>query len=168
MTPAELLVDAFGRVPPTVRAAVTGLDVEQLAWRPAPTANSLAWLVWHLARIQDAQVAELAGTPQVWTTQGWHARFALPFEPKEHGYGHTAEQVALVRAPADLLLGYLEDTHTATVGYLRGVSPADLDRVVDQRWDPPVSVGVRLVSVVDDCAQHAGQAGYLRGLLDAG
>lgn len=168
MTPNELLSDAFGRVPEAADGAVRGLSREALAWRPMGHGNSIAWLVWHLARIQDAQVADIAGTSQVWTTDGWYERFALPFGPEEHGYGHSDEQVAAVQAEADLLLGYLAAVHAASLDCLRGLSEADLDRVIDRNWDPPVTVGVRLVSVVDDCAQHIGQAAYLRGLIDSG
>ena len=53
----------------------------------------------------------------------------------------------------------------ATVAYLATVAPEDLDRVVDERWDPPVTLGVRLVSVLSDDLQHAGQAAYARGLI---
>ena len=57
--------------------------------------------------------------------------------------------------------------HEATVAYLATVTPEDLDRIVDERWDPPVTLGVRLVSVVSDDLQHAGQAAYVRGLVTA-
>ncbi|HEY1133373.1 MAG TPA: DUF664 domain-containing protein [Nocardioides sp.] len=168
MTPAQLLEDAYGRVLENGLAVVEGLDDDQLAARPAPDANSIAWLVWHLTRVQDDHVADVAGTPQVWTTQGYAARFALPLDEDDTGYGHSAEQVAAVRAGAEDLRGYLQATHDATVTFLRTVAAEDLDRVVDTRWDPPVTLGVRLVSVVDDGAQHVGQAAYVRGLLAAG
>ncbi|MDQ1105469.1 hypothetical protein QE364_001027 [Nocardioides zeae] len=165
MTPAQLLEDAYDRVLENALAAVDGLTEEQLATRPGPDANSVAWLVWHLTRVQDDHVADVAGTAQVWTTQGYAARLALPLEESDTGYGHTSEQVAAVRASAEDLAAYLRATHAASVAYLRTVGADDLDRVVDERWDPPVTLGVRLVSVADDGAQHAGQAGYVRGLL---
>ena len=167
MNPADVLIDLFERVLENGLAAVDGLDEEQLAHRPTPDANSIAWLVWHTARGQDTQVAHLAGTEQVWQTQGWVDRFALPIDPKDHGYGHTSEQVGQVRAGADLLAGYLRAAHEATVAYLRGLGEADLDEVIDTSWDPPVTRGVRLVSIADDDAQHVGQAAYVRGLLGA-
>ncbi len=167
MNPADVLIDLFERVLENGLAAVDGLDEEQLAHRPTPDANSIAWLVWHTARGQDAQIAHLAGTEQVWQTQGWVDRFALPIDPKDHGYGHTSEQVGQVRAGADLLAGYLRAAHEATVAYLRGLGEADLDEVIDTSWDPPVTRGVRLVSIADDDAQHVGQAAYVRGLLGA-
>ena len=167
MTPAELLTEACQRVLQTSTGAVDGLTVEQLTHRPEPDTNPIGWLVWHLARVQDDHVADVAGTEQVWTGQGYADRFGLPLDVADHGYGHTGEQVGLVRAPADLLADYHRATHEASVAYLAGLSAHDLDRVVDERWDPPVTLGVRLVSIVDDEIQHAGQAAYARGLLDA-
>jgi Protein of unknown function (DUF664) len=165
MTPAELLTDAFERILKTATAAVDGLTQDQLATRPAPEANSIAWLVWHLTRIQDDHVADVAGTEQVWTAQDFVTRFDLPFESSATGYGMNSEEVGHVRVGAELLAGYLRAVHDATVAYLATVTPEDLDRIVDERWDPPVSLGVRLVSVVSDDLQHAGQAAYARGLI---
>lgn len=165
MTPAEILTDALDRVLGDVEAVLDGLDEDALAHRPTPQANSIAWLVWHLTRVQDDHLADVAGVEQVWTAQGYVDRFGLPFAPEEHGYGHTAEQVAQVRASADLLLDYYRATHRQSLDYLAGIGEDDLDRVVDERWDPPVTLGVRLVSVINDCTQHVGQAAYLRGLL---
>ena len=167
MTPADVYLDFFERILENGTAVVGGLDEDQLAHRPTPTANSIAWLVWHAARVQDAQIADVAGTEQVWFTGGWVERFALDLDPQDHGYGHTSEQVGKVRAPGDLLAGYLTATHQATAAYLDTLDADDLDRIVDDRWDPPVSLGVRLVSIADDDAQHVGQAAYLRGLIEA-
>lgn len=165
MTPAELLTESLGRVHESGLAVVEGLSPDQLAERPAPDANPIAWLVWHLARVQDDHVAEVAGLEQVWTAQGFADRFGLPFEVGDIGYGHSSEQVGQVRADAQLLAAYLSAVHEQSVGYLATVTEADLDRVVDERWDPPVTLGVRLVSVVNDDTQHVGQAAYVRGLL---
>jgi uncharacterized damage-inducible protein DinB len=165
MTPADIFIDFFERILENGVAAVEGLDRDQLAHRPAPDTNSIAWLVWHTARVQDAQIAHLAGTEQVWFTQGWVERFKLPIDPADHGYGHSSEQVGKVRADAGLLADYLRATHETTVAYLRGLTEDDLDEVVDTNWDPPVTRGVRIVSIADDDAQHVGQAAYLRGLL---
>jgi len=166
MTPAELLADAFTRIREGVERVVDGLDADQLAQRPADGANTVGWLVWHLSRVQDDHVADAAGLEQVWTSGGWHERLGLPFEAAETGYGHSAEQVAQVRGvDADQLLGYLDAVHQQTLAYVEGLSPEDLDRVVDRHWDPPVTLGVRLVSVVNDDTQHLGQAAYARGLL---
>ncbi|GAA4373774.1 DUF664 domain-containing protein [Actinomadura verrucosospora] len=165
MTSAELLTDAFDRIRQVVHGAVGGLSGPQLARRPAEDANSIAWLVWHLTRIQDDHVAGVAGTGQVWTRDGWADRFALPFDASDTGYGHTPDDVAAVRVEADLLTGYHDAVHARTVRYVSALTDADLPRIVDRAWDPPVTLAVRLVSVVSDDLQHAGQAAYVRGLL---
>lgn len=167
MTPAELLTDAFERVRDSALAAVDGLTPDQLAHRSTPDANSMAWLVWHLARVQDDHVADVAGSEQIWTSRGFGERFALPFDDSAIGYGQTSEEVGEVRAGAELLAGYLTAVHDRTVEYVATIEPDDLDRVVDESWDPPVTLGARLVSVVNDDLQHAGQAAYARGLLGA-
>jgi uncharacterized damage-inducible protein DinB len=162
----ELLTDAFSRVRDQVPEVVSGLDVDQLAWRPDDGANSIAWLVWHLTRIQDDHIADVAGTEQVWTSAGWYDRFGLPFAPRVHGWGHRPDDVAKVRVDADLLAGYHADTAARAIEYVSPLTPEELDRIVDERWDPPVSLGVRLVSVVNDTTEHIGQAAYVRGMLD--
>ncbi|CAQ00827.1 mycothiol transferase [Clavibacter sepedonicus] len=167
MTPAtDLLVDAYGRIVEIVRDAVDGLDVDDLAFRPDAEANSIGWLVWHLARVQDAQVADVAGQEQTWSTGGWAERFALPFDGSATGYGQSSDDVAALEGVTpELLVGYLEAVQSATLAYLAGLDDAELDRVVDQDWTPPVTLGARLVSVLADDLQHAGQASYLAGLV---
>ncbi|MEV4056970.1 DUF664 domain-containing protein [Amycolatopsis sp. NPDC049688] len=167
MNVAELLVDGFGRVQGTVHAAVEGLTAEQLRTRLDGEANSIAWLVWHLTRVQDDHVADVAGTEQVWTGQDWLSRFGLPFPAGDTGYGHRPADVEAVRVgDPGLLTGYYDAVHEQTLRYVSGLADDDLDRIVDEAWDPPVSLGVRLISVLDDDIQHAGQAMYVRGLLE--
>ncbi|MEN5075573.1 DinB family protein [Isoptericola cucumis] len=161
-----LLTDAFDRVAGEVRRVLDGATPDLLAYRPDPDANSVAWLLWHLARVQDDHVADVAGTPQRWTAGGWADRFALPLDRSDTGYGHTPDEVALVRPGADLLRGYVDDVHAATLGFVATLAGDDLERVVDTAWDPPVTLGVRLVSVVADDLQHVGQASYVRGLAE--
>jgi hypothetical protein len=162
----QLLEDAFGRIPGVVRGAIEGLPPAALGWQPAPGANPIGWVVWHLTRVQDDRVAELAGTTQVWA-DGWAARFGLPAGATDTGYGHTPEQVAALRPEGvGVLLDYLAAVTDGTRRFLATIGDDDLDRVVDTSWDPPVTMGVRLVSVLDDDLQHAGQVAYLRGLYD--
>ncbi len=165
MDSADVLVDAFERIRDTVHPAVNGLSPAELAYRPDEESNSIAWLVWHLTRIQDDHVAALRGVEQVWTAGGWFERFSLPLDPSDTGYGHDAAAVAAVTGDAASLLGYFEEVHQATVAYLPSLTDADLDRVVDRSWSPPVTAGIRLVSVIADDLQHAGQAAYIRGML---
>lgn len=166
----ELLIEGFDRLPDLVHGAVDGLSAKQLHWAPAPGANTIGWLVWHLTRVQDEHIADLihgtSGAEQLWVTGDWAARFGLKANPHDTGYGHMAAQVASVRPDGpDVLVGYFEAVAARTRDWLGTLSADDLDRIVDERWDPPVTLGVRLVSVLDDDTQHVGQAAYVRGLL---
>lgn len=166
MTTAELLADALSRVREVVHAVTEGLTPDQLTFRPQPAANSIAWLIWHLTRVQDDHVSEVAGTDQEWTAGGWADRFGLPFDHSATGWAHSSEEAGRVRVDSVVLLTeYYDAVHERSLEFIAGLADTDLDRIVDERWDPPVTLGVRLVSVIDDDAQHAGQAAYLRGLL---
>jgi hypothetical protein len=162
----DVLNDAFGRLPGLVRAAVKELTPEQLRWAPAEGANPIGWLVWHLTRVQDDHVADLIDGKQLYITGDWAPKFGLKADPSDIGYGHSPAQVAAV-APASwrVLVDYYTAVHGRTLSLIDGLSAADLDRIVDENWDPPVTLGVRLVSVLNDDTQHVGQAAYVRGLL---
>lgn len=166
----EILRDSFNRLIEHVDALTDDLNDEVSFFRPATVsgtqANSICWLIWHSARIQDAQLADIAGVEQVWFRGGWVDRFALELPRDSHGYGHSATDVGKVRAPADLLAGYYHAVHRMTLEYVAGVTAEELARVVDENWNPPVTASVRLVSIIDDCAQHLGQAAYLRGITN--
>lgn len=160
----ELLLDAFGRIHEAVAAALAGVDDETLLRRPAGSGNSMAWLIWHLSRVEDAQVASVASLDQVWTAKDFAGRFDLPLSRRDTGYGHSSKQVDAVRASAELLLDYYDAVHRQTVEFLKTLGDEDFDRIVDTRWDPPVTLGVRLVSTIADSLQHVGQAAYAKGL----
>ena len=164
MDEAAVLTDAFGRVSEVVHSAVDGLDEDELARRLDGRGNSIAWLIWHLTRVQDDHVADAFGEAQVWHDE-WVEHFDLPFDGGDTGYGHNSDDVAAVRASAELLLGYFDAVHGRTLALVGTLGTSDLDRIVDENWDPPVTLGVRLISVISDDLQHAGQANYVRGLL---
>ncbi|MFB2585291.1 mycothiol transferase [Herbiconiux liukaitaii] len=165
----DLLEDGFTRIRDTVRRVTDGLGPETLGARIDPEANTIAWLVWHLTRVQDDHIADAAGTEQVWTSGGWADRFGLPFADKATGYGQSPAEVAQVAGPgvtAESLVGYHEAVFAATTAYLRSISEGELERVVDEAWDPPVTLAVRLVSIISDDLQHAGQASFVRGVVE--
>lgn len=167
MDTPQVLTDAFDRIEHEVETAVAGLDGDGLSYRPDADANSIGWLVWHLTRVQDDHVSEIAGLPQAYVEDGWAERLGLVPDTVDTGYGHTPEQVAAVRFDrADEILAYHRAVSARTRAYLATVTSAELDRIIDRRWDPPVSVGVRLVSVISDDLQHAGQANFVRGMYE--
>jgi hypothetical protein len=167
METSDVLIEAFGRIRQLVQRSVAGLDADALAYRPEADANPIGWLVWHLTRIQDDHVAEIAGHDQTWTTDGWAGRFDMKSGSLDTGYGHTSEQVAAIKPEGpDTLTGYHTAVSDRTLAYLSTIDATELDRIIDSSYDPPVSVGVRLVSVISDNLQHVGQALYVRGILE--
>lgn len=167
MGTSDILIDAYGRIRELVHMSANDLDQAALAYRVEADANSIAWLVWHLTRVQDDHISDIAGRDQTWVEGGWAQRFDMAPDPRNTGYGHTSAEVAAVR-PTDpaVLVGYHDAVWARTVEYLETLTTEELDRVIDSSYDPPVSVGVRLVSVVSDNLQHAGQARYVRGIVD--
>ncbi|MFF6862302.1 mycothiol transferase [Streptomyces ardesiacus] len=166
MLAKDILIEGYGRIQEEVHAAVEGLDPDGLNACPAAGANSVAWLVWHLTRVQDDHVADAFGLDQVWLSGEWEKRFGLGLPRDDTGYGHSSAKVAKVRVDsAGLLTGYYDAVHEQTLRALRSLTAQDLERVVDDNWDPPVTLAVRLVSVLSDDLQHVGQAAYVRGLV---
>lgn len=162
-----ILVDAFDRVAQEIPGLVSGLSDAELLWRPDDESNSIAWLVWHLARVQDDHMAGVGQVEQAWTAQGWEQQFALPYDTSDIGWQQTSEQVGQFSvADPQLLVDYQRAAHELTIEVLHGLDATDFARIVDRRWDPPVTAAVRVVSVINDITQHLGQVGYLRGLVE--
>lgn len=164
MDARDVFLDAFERVRDFFHQEVEGLTEDELLYRADSKANSVAWLAWHLTRVQDDHVSEVAHADQAWASGGWSQSFNLPLDVWDTGYGHKTQQVGDVRATAELLIGYHDDVYKATRRYLKGLTPDTFDTVVDRRFDPPVTLGVRLMSVVADDLQHIGQIGFVKGL----
>ncbi|WP_165070325.1 mycothiol transferase [Marisediminicola senii] len=166
-TAGGILIDGLTRSRDGAREAVDGLTPAQLAHRVDTEANTIAWLVWHSARVQDSHVAEADGSEQLWLADGWVDRFGFDLERDDTGYGHTPEQVAAVSVDSpELLVEYFDAVHQRTVAYVATLDDDAVAAIVDERWTPPVTLAVRLVSVIDDCAQHIGQAAFVRGLIE--
>ena len=160
-----LLTEGFGRITELYDGVAEGLDDETLHHRPGGTGNPIGWLLWHLARVQDDHVADLA--------DGRAGLGAVPgtVRPAQRHRRHRLRphQRAGRRAPdrgRRAARGVPPRGDAATARYLETVDEAELEREVDQNWDPPVTAGQRLVSIQGDCLQHLGQAAYVKGLLD--
>jgi hypothetical protein len=167
MQPHDLIIAALERIHGILQRTLDGLSLEELHHQPRADANSIAWLVWHLTRVQDVSLSGIADEEQLWVTQGWHAKFARPADPKLDGFGHTPEDIAAFRVPSgQTLLDYHERVLDRSKSYVAALTPEALDRELNEpQWQPLPTVGVRLVSVLSDNLQHAGQAAYLRGLI---
>lgn len=163
----ELIKDGYGRVLEVLEGALEGLTQDDLNQQPHPDGNSMSWLTWHLTRVQDDHIADLIGEEQLWLSGGWHARFNRASNPKDIGWGHSSEEVAAFKSPdVETLLGYHRAVLERSKHYIAALSTSDLDRELNEPWYQPLpTVGVRLLSIMSDNLQHAGQVAYLRGLL---
>lgn len=166
MNTTDVLKDSFQRIGDQLHHVLDGLSPEQLSYRPHDDANSIAWLTWHLARVHDDHMSEIAGREQAWVSDGWAEKFGMEPDPHNQGTGHGSAEVAAIKPDGELLLAYHDAVLARTNEYLKVLTPEELDRVIDTRWDPPVTVGVRIVSVINDSTEHAGQAAYVRGLVE--
>ena len=165
----ELLTDGYERISQVLSRALTGLSTDNLKQQPHPDCNSIGWLAWHLTRVQDHHIADLMGEEQLWISDGWHAKFNRAADPKDVGFGHSSQDVAAFESPdVPTLMGYHQAVLERSKRYIASLSASDLGRELNEPWYQPLpTVGVRLISVLSDNLQHAGQAAYVQGLLKA-
>jgi hypothetical protein len=163
----QLVMDIYVRISQVLEKALEGLATDDLNQQPHPDCNSMGWLAWHLTRVQDDHIADLMGEEQLWIKDGWYARFKCDPNTKDIGFGHSSEEVAAFKSPdAETLLEYHGAVLERSKRYITGLSMADINRELNEPWYQPLpTVGVRLVSVMSDSLQHAGQVAYVRGLL---
>lgn len=165
MDALDLLRDLTSRPRDAAERLRHQLNPVTLNARPGGHPNSVAWLLWHTGREIDVQLADLVGGEQVWTAGGFDQRFDLGPAGDAVGYGHTdAEARRIVIEDGGGVLDYVHATLTAMDDYLGTLSAAALDDIIDEQWDPPVTRGARLVSIVDDAIQHLAQAAYVLGM----
>lgn len=163
----ELMIDSYGRILEILESALEGLTQDDLNVQPHSDSNSIGWLVWHLTRVQDDHVGGLMGEEQLWIKDEWHSKFNRAPDRKDIGFGHSSEEVSAFKSPdIEILLEYHRAVLERSKRYIHSLSEVELDRQLDEPWFQPLpTVGVRLVSVMSDCLQHAGQVCYVRGLL---
>jgi hypothetical protein len=163
MVETDILLDAFTRVNESLHRTLANLTEVELTREPHPP---IGWLAWRLTRIMDSNVSRLDGIEQLWIAGGWAARFGMPPEPADFGRSatHTREQVRAFRASAALLLAYHDATYERMKMYFKTLSAEDLSRQLDEpQYQPPPTVAVRLVSVLENALANAGQVSYLKG-----
>jgi len=154
----------FAQRPVEAARNLPALSAEQLNAHPAGHPNSIAWLLWHAGREIDVQLAHLSGANEVW--ESYRDKFGLGELGDSVGYGHSRDQAHQIRvSDQQLLVDYVQACLQALIEYTGTLSEEDLDEVIDHHWDPPVTRGVRLVSIVDDATQHVAQAAYAAGAV---
>ncbi|MHB1132046.1 MAG: DinB family protein [Chloroflexota bacterium] len=164
----DLTIDGFGRALETLERVLAGVPQEELDRLPSPDTNPMGWLAWHIGRVVDHQISELRGVEQAYIKEGWFSRFGRSSDPQDMGTGHTAEQVAAFRSPESrVFVDYYRAVLEHTTAYLRGLPTEELARELNEpQYQPLPTVGVRIVSVLEDATLHCGQIAYVRGLIE--
>lgn len=162
MCETAVLQDAFTRVNESLHRMLSDVTDDELVKEPHP---SIGWLAWRLSRVIDNNASRLAGLDQLWVAGGWGERFGM--KPALYDFGrskaHTREQVRDFRASVELLLGYHDVVYERLMTYLKTLTAADLARELNEpQYQPLPTVGVRLVSVLENAMNNQGQIGYLK------
>lgn len=162
---SDVNLDMLDRMQRAVVKAVDGLTNEELTWRPRPEANPIGFILWHQVRVEDAFVqGMIQQKPHLWVSEKWCQKLNLSENPKDSGYGYTAEQVAAFAVPElEDLSGYAEAVRARTVEYLKGMPPDKFDEVIQTVFGE-LTIGQIFSLLLCEITQHIGQIAYLRGL----
>ena len=147
-----------------LKRAIEGLTPAEIRWQPTPHTNHIAWLVWHMARVEDVWVSRLRGRPAVWQADGWAERFHM--DPMSSGAGQTLEEVrAMPEIPLTDLMAYFDAVRAVTRHYLEQGTEADLSQVYPHpRLGPRPGTWI-LGHILVEESQHVGQVALLRGMM---
>ena len=160
----QLLTNTFIRISQVLETSLRGLTSDDLNAHPRPDCNSIGWLAWHLTRVQDRAISGFIGEEQLWLREGWHVRFNRPHDAQDFGLGHNPEDLVLFKSPdTQTLLDYHHAVLEQTKSYLKNLTESDLVQKIDHPKFP--TIGARLVAIISDNFQHAGQIAYLHGFL---
>ena len=115
----------------TERVLFDELTKEQMRFRYREDVNSIAWLVWHMARCEDIMNVIIADRPQVLSEGAWLSRFNL--SQHEIGTGMSDDEVGDFSTVIDLdvLRDYYRAVGENTQAMVRRLSPNELDEVPD-------------------------------------
>jgi hypothetical protein len=162
----EMLAVGYSGILRTLDYTLKGLTKEDINWQPKPDCNSIGWMVWHPIRFQDMQISEFMGEEQLWIKDGWYKKWGRKADPKESGGGMTPEDLTKFKSPgAATVLAYAKAVVERSQKYFPTLKKADLDKILKGGPHKPYpTVGMMLMIILSDSLQHAGQAGYVRGL----
>ena len=164
MDAVGFISDCLAQVHLRLLATCEGLSTEQLLWRPAPTANNIGFILWHLSRNEDTRVTSSGKLGEdLWAAESWHDRFGQPATAPDPGDRMGLRALAI--PSMDALVGYSEAVHQRTARYVSGLTPEVLDQLPDPAR-PEFTVGDSLRHLITHKNNHHGQIDYLRGLQE--
>ena len=167
MKPFLQIVDAgLNEVFGDLKRTLDGLDEYELHWRPTLESNSIAWIVWHMARTEDYWInTRLCQRESIWIEQGWQERIGV-YEDGT-GFGQTSEQIrAMPELDVPLLMAYYQVVRKRTVEFFTDeIEEKDLARVLGFMGPELMTVAGVLGHLLAELSEHLGQVNYIRGMI---
>jgi len=162
MNAKDIIVASLNQSQGYLNRSLEGLTQEDVAWRPTDECNSIAFILWHFAQVEDFFVNRvIRQKPRLYDSDGWAGRLGTP--ANESGYGYTVEQLRAWPVPdLGLLRAYADAVRKSTLDFLEQLPP---EKTVElARPDrPPDTIGGILSRIATEIALHTGQIDYLRG-----
>ena len=168
MNTSQFIADCLAQTHLRLHATCEGLTAEQVLWRPAPTANNIGFILWHMARHEDGRVTAIACGAEgfetdLWATDGWYERFGQPVTAP--GPGDRLGLRSLAIPAPEVLLSYFRAVNERTMRFVALLDEERLNDYIGHR-EPRQTVAGSLRHVIVHQNNHHGQIDYLRGLQE--
>ena len=162
---SEFILKSLEESKGDVDRAIKTLSPDELSFQPKPHSNSIVFLIWHLARVEDLWINKvLKGTQEIYETDGWYKRFGTA-DWKDNGIGFDIQKLTTWPAPKmELLQAYAAAVRAKTRDYLGTLKAGNLDETRELRWGSG-KVGSVLSHLITEVSEHSGQIGYIKGIL---
>ncbi len=143
--------------------ALDDLTQEEASWRPTSECNSIAFILWHLARVEDYFMSRvIQRQTETYEAEGWQQK--LGTAPRDMGFGYTVEKLQAWPVPKlEIIRGYHEAVRLKTLAFLESATPEKLAEVPRPDRSPD-SIGISLGHMATELALHISQIAYLRGV----
>ncbi len=162
MEAKELILRSLEQSQRFLTRALDGLTQEEVAWSPNAECNSIAFILWHMTRVEDLFVNRvIQREKELYEAEGWQEKLGTPVK----AYGYTLEELKAWPVPKlEVLRAYANSVREKTLSFLQSVTPEKLSEEVIRPNRPPDSVGASLGHMSTEIALHVGQIAYLRGV----
>lgn len=163
MDAKELILMSLEQSQGYLTKALDGLTQEEAAWSPEAECNSIAFILWHVIRVEDFFMNRvIQRASELYEAEGWQEKLGTP--AKETGYQYATEQLRAWPVPKlEVLRGYANSVREKTLAFLESISPERLSEVPRPDRSPD-SIGASLSRMSTEIALHVGQIAYLRGV----
>ena len=147
-----------------LKLKLDGLTEPELCWQVGLESNTIIWLVWHMARVEDNWInGVVGGNDTVWSSGGRSVKTGIDAE--DNGYGDTPDDVRALPAVAVAdLMDYFEAVRSSGLSVIDGLDDDDLGKEFVRRGRS-VNLEWILGHVVVEESQHLGQIAYVRGMI---